>query len=233
MKVPIAIGLAVAALGVVWAASLKDYVVIRAPGHDFYVPKKNLPDLGYLGWIYNIPGLDKKGPSFIFEFAGEEVAAEVPGYLINNRHINQKVIGSVAVLTPQELERAKTDHHLSSLWTATEGYRDREVVYDNNLGLYRVYSGPDYKRTWDLLNVFPDSNSAVPANKYDFWIGSCIGGDIAFDDGEEIVNCDSQFLVGDIVIDFSYSDKNLLRLDAIKEFLRNKVVEWQQPVDGK
>ena len=215
-------------LGVAWAAVTKDYVVIRAPGHVFHVPKKNLPDLGYLGWIHAIPGLDKKGPSFIFEFSGEELASEVSGYVIKHRHIEQKIIGSVAVLTPEELSRAKSDHHLRPLWMATEGYRDREVVFDQKIGLYRVYSSPDYKRSWDLLKVYPDSTKPAPANQYEFWVGECISGDITFGNGEKIVSCDSQFLIGDLVIDFSYSDKNLPHLDALKDFLRKKIAEWRQ-----
>lgn len=229
MKVTsIIIGL-LAAVSVAWASmGMRDYVTIHAANHSFYVPKQNLPNLGYLGWIYTIPGLDRSEQSFIFEFSSDEIEAAVPGYIKTDRNIDQKVIGSVSILTAGEVAHAMTDHPYYPLWTASHGYEDREVIFDEKLGLYKVYSSKTYRTSWDVLNTYPDKTKPVPPNKYSFWVAHCSGG-IKTQDGEEIVTCSGQFLLGDISVDYSFSGKNIQSRERIMAFLQQRILQWQQP----
>jgi len=203
-----------------------DEVSIKTPSSEFHVPKKNIPELGYLSWIFSIPGLDKDGREFLVEFSAEEVAAKIPDYVKENGGIEQKLTVRISVLSLAELTRARTEHSYSKLWSAIDGYQDREIIRDDELGLYKAYGSKGYRGSWELLSVFPDSSKPTPKDKDSFWVASCFSAGKLGDDNKFAL-CSSQFLVNDLVVDYSIIDKNLKNRKAIVQFLHEKILAWR------
>lgn len=226
MKTLLRILVVFALMAVIFGSIRNEYVVFNLPGHKFSVPLRNVPQLGYFRWIYGIPGLDKEAPGFIFKIPGTEVASEIQGYQKKDHHIELSLTGMVSVMRSGEQKEAMSSRPLAALWAATDSYKDRIVVPDDVAGLFRVYTNSTYNRGWEVLNKFPDSSKPMPLNIDNFWVATCIGG-IRYKDGGEIVGCTSRFTMGDILVEFSFSRKNLTYVNEIREYLRRTIATWE------
>ena len=198
-------------------------VFYKIDSHKFSVPQENIPDLSPWSWVKSVIGLEQDVESFIFEFSGDEVKSYASVYISKKNSIDQKIIGAVYHVNPDEKERFDEPEKYSNLWYATNSYASRKVMFDESSGYYLVYEKTDYRGKFYVFSRPPEGE--LPASMDDFFVAACSGSSTT-----ELrhVICSKQFFIADdLVVDFSISLDNLASLVDVVSFLRTMFAEWE------
>lgn len=201
--------------------SAQDAMVKVKLGHYiFHIPEQNSMEKSRPFWIDLISGLDDGSRDTNIVFTEAEIRRAIPNY-----RSDLELYGTLAVLNNEDVQRFEDPNLYADLWYGRGKYRDQAIDPIGNGELYRVrYGGQNI--FWEIVRLKPDAGKAMPREPQGFLVASCY----ALEGSETGAgnSCRTHALFGDLVVEFSVEEHNLVHFDRIRAFLMDQVLSWKQ-----
>lgn len=194
-----------------------DTVRITLGPYKLRIPEANSLQGKAPFWIAMIPGLDSGEKSTNIIFSSDEVAASIPGLAPDT-----ELLGTLHYVTEEEYD-AYRHHSLGvDLWYGRGAHKHKRFEPWEGTGLYRAFDARHDKHVfWEVVRMRPDPHRSPPDNIQDFFVANCSGN---FDAGKS--SCSTFVLFDRLLVEFSVKEQKLLRIEEIRQFIKEKVSSW-------
>ena len=192
-------------------------IKINLGPYKLEIPEANSLEGNAPFWVEWIPGLDSEVSSTNIMFAPDEVAALIPGLVLE-----QELFGTLHYVTQEEYNRTRQHPFGVDLWYGRGAHQYKIFEPWEGTDLYRsFYARHDKKVFWEVTRGVPDPDRPPPDDIQEFFVANCSGD---FDAGKS--SCSTSVMFDRLLVEFSIEEPHLLRLEGIRQFIQVKVSSW-------
>lgn len=197
-------------------------VTMKLGPYVFDVPEANSMEGRAPFWLKAIPGLDSGQRSASIVFRADEMRRAIPGFTDS-----VDLFATLSVLNDVEIARQRDPSFYRDMWYLTGAFENARIEPLGETGMFRIFRKRE-KTFWEIISARPNPFQAIPAMKQEFWIASCSTGA----PGRPASCNSSYFFHKDLLVEFHFSEADIGRIDAIREYIRASVLSWEQPKGG-
>ena len=172
-------------------------------------------------WLRMTPGLDQGAADLLVRIPAEQVAANVPGYVVRDGEVRQDQLLVVKALDVDEERRYRLHPLMHDLIARTGRYSGATVKAYPKMGIWGLGTGP----VFDLFQADP-ATFRDPEDAQTAWMGMCQEMSMVQTASGTDWLCSDYALTGRLLISFHYGRKNLPRHDALRHYLSREIASW-------
>lgn|GEM_PF-3120833 len=220
LKLVVVLSLVVLIWAVSWWRGLETPVV-RLGDHQIRIDPRNDLSNSPIPGLWGALTIDPSGieKNVLFKLHASEVAAAVSGYQTSVKGIEQDLIVLVTWLNADELSYIRSGEHHREMWHKTGRFAERAVEWDDNLKLYRIIQGEEYRSWSNLVDIDPDRHELSLDQLRQHWVANCV---IL----NENPSCKLRLVWDDLQAEFSVSEPNLQFREQLKTHVKNTFESW-------
>jgi hypothetical protein len=176
-----------------------------------------------LQWL---PGLDDNSRELLLTIDADEVAESIPGFKSTDGNYRDDVRLRLSALTREEKNRYLDASRFSEAWSRKGSYRDAVVEQDMANHLTKIYRKVEYPNSWESFKT--PMTGVSDGGVYSMWVGHCIRSRSPLTSSGTLALCKSYVVVDDMAVNFTVSEQNLSRVDALRAYLSKLVSGWKK-----
>lgn len=224
---------AVAALTILGVSEASwDSVTVTLGNKRFEIPKRYYFESSLVEMFKGVVGVDDNSRDRLLLFEAKELAAEIPGYQIQDGKVTNDINVLLSILTDAERGRyLDSMHRNGDLWYGKGLYTGRVVEPYPGRPWFKVFhnfKGQRWDSVWELLKQYPNANQLIPEDISDYWIASCSVSKGTPTPSGQHISCTSRIIFDHIMIEFHVAEQNLSVIDQVQDYLKSKVMSWQR-----
>jgi hypothetical protein len=201
---------------------------IKIGPHKFAIPQKYLYESSPLDALKRWLGLDDGSRELLLIFYARDLAKNVPGFVAHDNKYTADIVARLIVLSADEQAAYFDTRRHRDLWYGQGQYKDRIIEQYPGRPWFKVFRKVEYPYSWAVLKQIPTSDEAMPSNVSDYWIADCLARKSPATASGEFIECKTQVVFKDLMVDFSVSESSLSVVDGVRQHLLSKVRSWQR-----
>lgn len=201
--------------------------LLKLGNNSLEIPQRYLKDSSTippaLQWL---PSLDDNSKELLLTIDADEMAGNIPGFKPADGDYRDDVRIRLSALTPVERSRYLDTSRFSEAWSKTGSYHDAIVEQDAVNHLTRIYRKVEYPNSWESFKIPPTEK--IVGDIYSIWTGHCIQSRSPLTPSGVLALCKSYVIVDDMAVNFTVSEQNISKVDALRSYLSGLVSSWER-----
>jgi hypothetical protein len=142
--------------------------------------------------------------------------------------LEQRIIILIKMLTPREIEFYKRGNEwIAELWFRRGDFADQVIEPLPGSEFVRVFQRPDRRGFWQVFREPPDPTKPFPEDIRHHQVASCHSTYVPGSSRNSRNDCLVVLRRGDLYVDFSVAEENLISVDEISDFVFSIIDSWQ------